>query len=504
MEKKYQIFARKYRPQTFKEVIGQEHIVTTLKNALKLKKVSSAYLFAGSRGTGKTTLARILAKALNCNNSIEDNEPCNDCTSCKEITSSNSLDVIEIDGASNRGIDDIRQINDTVGYAPSSGKYKIYIIDEVHMLTKEAFNALLKTLEEPPPSIKFFLATTEPNKVLPTIISRCQRFDLHRIPHNLLVAKLDGIAKENLKEVEEEALHLIARFAEGSLRDAESLLDQILCYGEDKIYVTLVEKYLGFSPKDFFFELDFAINDRNYKFAFELSERIFSSGKDFLFCLEELMEHFRNILLAKLKEPLSSLSEYSQKNYLKNSEWYSEEQILFILETLMHAFRGVQRSPFKRGSFELLLLEILKSKDRIPLPLIAKKLLELEKKIKCQIFSVHLESPALATNAAQTEKTENKKAQDNNLSTDPEKEIKIKETVSTILEKERTSTETPKSFEGIKDFVSVPFNFMDDNNITESPLPFVKKESKLVKERNYYDNILRFAAVELEGKEERG
>ena len=227
----YQTFTRKYRPQKFQEVVGQEAIVTTLKNAIRLKRSAHAYLFSGSRGVGKTTLARLFAKALNCQNLDGQIEPCNECVSCKEIASSRSMDVIEIDGASNRGIDDMRQINETITYAPARG-YKIYIIDEVHMLTKEAFNALLKTLEEPPPAVKFFFATTEAHKVLPTIISRCQRFDLTQISHESIVTKLQAIAKESSREVEEEAMHLIARFSEGSLRDAESFLDQIFCFEE--------------------------------------------------------------------------------------------------------------------------------------------------------------------------------------------------------------------------------------------------------------------------------
>jgi len=196
MTEKYQVLARRYRPQRFSDVVGQQAILQTLKNAIARDLVAHAYLFSGSRGVGKTTLARLFAKALNCTSLGNDGEPCNTCPSCIDITSGQSLDVIEIDGASNRGIDDIRQINETVGFAPSHGKYKIYIIDEVHMLTKEAFNALLKTLEEPPEKAKFFFATTEPHKVLPTIISRCQRFDLGRILPAQIFAKLGLIAKE--------------------------------------------------------------------------------------------------------------------------------------------------------------------------------------------------------------------------------------------------------------------------------------------------------------------
>ncbi|MEI6243149.1 MAG: DNA polymerase III subunit gamma/tau, partial [Chlamydiota bacterium] len=300
--KKYQVLARRYRPQTFRDVVGQEAIITTLKNAIRLQKVSHAYLFSGSRGIGKTTLVRIFAKALNCKNLTKDQEPCNECSSCQEISSSRSLDVIEIDGASNRGIDDIRQINETICYAASSGNYKIYIIDEVHMLTKEAFNALLKTLEEPPPMSKFFFATTEPHKVLPTIISRCQRFDLARIPQEKIMQKLDFIVQDLQREVQSEALHLIARLSEGSLRDAESLLDQILCYEEGTVTAEMIRKTLGFLPQDYFFYLDQAIQTANTAFAFECAAHIFQSGKHLAYFLEELIEHYRHLLLAKIGE----------------------------------------------------------------------------------------------------------------------------------------------------------------------------------------------------------
>src|SRR5271154_5864476 len=223
----YQVIARKYRPQRFSDVVGQEHVTQTLSNAITQQRIAHAYLFVGPRGTGKTTIARIFAKCLNCTNGpkveFSDDDP-----RCQEITEGRSLDVLEIDGASNNGVEQVRELRDTVRYAPARGKFKIYIIDEVHMLTTQAFNALLKTLEEPPAHVKFIFATTEPQKVLPTILSRCQRFDLRRIPANLIVKHLKEIAKKEKVAVDDEALAAIARGAEGGLRDAESTLDQLI------------------------------------------------------------------------------------------------------------------------------------------------------------------------------------------------------------------------------------------------------------------------------------
>src|SRR6058998_2055169 len=230
----YQVIARKYQPQRFSDVVGQEHVSQTLANAITQNRIAHAYLFCGPRGTGKTTIARIFAKCLNCTGGpkVEFSE---DDPRCREITEGRSLDVLEIDGASNRGIEEIRELRETVKYAPASGKFKIYIIDEVHMLTKEAFNALLKTLEEPPEHVKFMFATTEPEQVLPTILSRCQRFDLRRSPVALIVKHLGHIAKLENVEIDDAALHAIARGADGGMRDAECALDQLISFCGGKI-----------------------------------------------------------------------------------------------------------------------------------------------------------------------------------------------------------------------------------------------------------------------------
>src|SRR3989338_802344 len=230
----YQIFARKFRPQTFEDVVGQEPITTTLKNAITKKRIAQSFLFTGSRGVGKTSTARILAKALNCDKGPAP-APCNKCSVCEEITLGNSLDVLEIDGASNRGIDEIRSLRENVKFKPARTRYKIYIIDEVHMLTGEAFNALLKTLEEPPEHVKFIFATTEPHKVPLTILSRCQRFNFKRIATDDIHAKPKESAKEEKLKIEKNALFLIAKASEGALRDAESLLDQLASFAEGKI-----------------------------------------------------------------------------------------------------------------------------------------------------------------------------------------------------------------------------------------------------------------------------
>ncbi len=379
---KYQVLARKYRPQKFTQVVGQESILQTLRNALKRDAIAHAYLFCGSRGVGKTTLARLFAKALNCTNPTSDYEPCNQCPSCAEITAGQSLDVIEIDGASNRGIDDIRQINETVGFAPSHGRYKIYIIDEVHMLTKEAFNALLKTLEEPPPQVKFFFATTEPHKVLPTIISRCQRFDLGRLMPAEIETKLQAIAKDLGRSIDPEALHLLTQFADGSLRDAESLFDQLLCFASDAVTAADVRQTLGLAPKELFFTLDQAFSEGRLGYAFELTAQLFEAGKDLSHFLDQLIEHYRHLTLCKTLGPQTlQLPSELKKSYTASSQHYTQSQCLFILDLLIRAESTLSKSASARTTLELTLLNILRAKHRIPVETLVRRLSELEEKL---------------------------------------------------------------------------------------------------------------------------
>ncbi|MEI8125130.1 MAG: DNA polymerase III subunit gamma/tau [Parachlamydiaceae bacterium] len=380
----YQVLARKYRPQSFLEVLGQDPIVTTLKNAIKMGRIAHAYLFCGSRGTGKTTLARVFAKALNCQNPTPAGEPCNHCSSCKEIGSGNSLDVMEIDGASHRGIDDIRQINETVGYASSAGKYKIYIIDEVHMLTKEAFNALLKTLEEPPAKVLFIFATTEPHKVLPTILSRCQRFNLSRIPLEQIKSKLERIAKDMSIEIEKEAVHLLAQRAEGGLRDAESLFDQIIAFHEGKITTQVIHDVLGIMPKDSLFAIDQAGKEGRLSFAFEIAHQIFSEGKDVAQFVESMTEHFRTLLLVKMTGtdvPFLSISETDKPRYEASAKLYTQEQCMTILDYLIEAQNQIRFNSSGRLALEAILLHVMRIHQRIPVGFLVRRLAELEQAV---------------------------------------------------------------------------------------------------------------------------
>ena len=275
----YIVFARKYRPQAFEEVVGQSHITTTLENAIAQDRVAHAYIFAGPRGVGKTTTARIFAKALNCEKGPTA-DPCNKCPSCLEITQGSSLDILEIDGASNRGIDEIRNLRENVKFSPSKGRFKVYIIDEVHMLTSEAFNALLKTLEEPPKHVKFIFATTQAHKVPPTILSRCQRFDFRRISIKDIVDSLKAIAKKEDLKVDDDVLILMAKHSDGSMRDAQVVLDQISSFADGRISLEDASKILGAVSDDILFSLAESIKSKDSLKALKIIDDLANEGKD--------------------------------------------------------------------------------------------------------------------------------------------------------------------------------------------------------------------------------
>lgn len=336
----YLVLARKYRPQTFEDVIGQEHITELFSKAIASKRIAHAFLFCGPRGIGKTSCARILAKSLNCEKGPTIT-PCGTCAACREITSGNSFDVIEIDGASNRGIDEIRTLRENVKFAPSYGRYKIYIVDEVHMLTTEAFNALLKTLEEPPEHAKFIFATTEANKVPVTIISRCQRFDFKRIAISVMTDALKGICKKEGLSADDESLYAIAKAAQGSMRDALSILDQLGALNRDQVQSSDVYSMLGLVETEMLFELVNGLCDKNCVQALETFHQIIERGKDVRQLAKDLTEHYRHLMIVKLGgKSLSKLIDYpvTQKEMLlEQSQKLSLAEILRGLEQLIEA-----------------------------------------------------------------------------------------------------------------------------------------------------------------------
>ena len=362
----YLPLARKHRPQEFDEVIGQEHITTILKNAISMKRVHHAYLFTGPRGIGKTSTARILSKALNCEKGPLP-KPCNKCIFCQEIIKGNSLDVIEIDGASNRGIDEIRNLRETVKFAPSRGRHKIYIIDEVHMLTTEAFNALLKTLEEPPLHVKFIFATTEPHKLPATILSRCQRFDFRRIATREIAAKLKEVAKEEKLNIEDDVFLYIARVSDGSMRDAESILDQVSSFSKGKVKLKDVLESLGMIGEELLFQCADLIINRDAKDLLYFIDEILNSGKDAKQFFSEILEHFRNIMIVKsgaAPEELIDLSRDAIAQIKKQAQGLSKGDIFYIMNVISNGMRMIKQLLPERIVLELSMIK-LASRDSI-------------------------------------------------------------------------------------------------------------------------------------------
>lgn len=379
----YQVLYRKWRPKTFSDVSGQEHITTTLLNELSTNRLNHAYLFTGSRGTGKTTCAKILAKAVNCLHPVNGN-PCGECEICKGIDSGGILDVTEMDAASNRKIDDIRQIIDEVQFKPSKCKYRVYIIDEVHMLTTEAFNALLKTLEEPPEHAIFILATTEVHKLPQTILSRCQRFDFHRIPPRAIADRLLYVASQEGVTLSDGAALLAASVADGALRDALSLLDRCIAISSD-IDEGVVRSAAGLARKTYLFELANCVINKNTAKALEIVNRLYGESKDMARLCDELLSHFRTLMLIKsVKNPRDIIimadDEFEQAQV--QSDYLSLADIVYYMDVLSRAYQNMGRGTGDRTELEMAVVKLSSAELDGTVEALTARVTALEKAVK--------------------------------------------------------------------------------------------------------------------------
>jgi len=379
----YLVLARKWRPQIFEDVVGQDHVVKTLRNAVTLDRVAHAYIFSGPRGTGKTSVARLLAKSLNCEKGPTD-KPCNQCVNCREITGCVSLDVREIDGASNRGIDEIRELRENIKFSPVSSRYKIYIIDEVHMLTTPAFNALLKTLEEPPSHVVFVFATTEIHKVPATILSRCQHFDFKRISVRQIADNLGHIAKEEGINISNAGLSWIAREGEGSLRDAQGIFDQVISYAGTDIKDADVEEILDLADRRLIFELSGAVLERDAGACLKIIDEAYYSGVDIKHFYQMLLGHFMNLLTMKITDGngvLGDIPDHEIVDLKKLAQGTSKDTMQRILDILMAEEDDIRRSMEPRVNLEYAVVRMAYLEPLIPVDEIISRMESLEMRL---------------------------------------------------------------------------------------------------------------------------
>lgn len=390
----YQAIYRKFRPKTFDEVLGQEHITTILKNQLKNNNIAHAYLFSGTRGTGKTSTAKIFARAVNCTDNIDGN-PCNNCEVCNGILEENIMDVVEMDAASNNSVDDIRELREKVKYLPAKGRYKVYIIDEVHMLSKGAFNALLKTLEEPPKHLLFILATTEPQRLPATILSRCQRFDFKRLTVDTLKTNMQNICEEIGVNIEDKAMSLIARNADGAMRDALSILDQCISFvntseGANTITYDYVTSVLGTVNNDTLFQMSDYIISKNLDEGLKLIDYIMRQGRDIKQFVKELIIHFRNIMIIKTTEDVYDIIDGTEEmiNMLKEqSQTIQLSEVIRILNILSDIENKTKWASHPRIYLETGLVKIITPQNDYTIEALAQRISTLEKMIGENDFS---------------------------------------------------------------------------------------------------------------------
>lgn len=385
----YTALYREWRPRNFYDVVGQEHITTTLKNQILNKRIAHAYLFCGTRGTGKTSTAKVFSKALNCLN-LKDGEPCNECSMCEKINDGLAIDVTELDAASNNGIDKIRDIIDDVKYPPQEAKYKVYIMDEVHMLSTGAVNAFLKTLEEPPKNVIFILATTDPQKLPITILSRCQRFDFKRINYEDITGRLRKIIKDQNVIADEKSLNLIARVSDGAMRDALSILDQAISMGNGTVQYDILLNMLGLVTNDNLFDLTNAIIQRNIERSINVIDEVVSSGKDIYLFIKDLISHYRNILMIKVTNNPEEVLDMSEENIALIKEQASRiraEEAMRCIRILQEAEGDAKLSKQARIYLELAIIKMCKIEYDTSNEIILSRLNSLEEKLKRGIIT---------------------------------------------------------------------------------------------------------------------
>lgn len=432
----YTALYREWRPKTFKDVVGQEHITTTLKNQILNERIAHAYLFCGTRGTGKTSTAKVFAKALNCLD-LKDGEPCNECDMCKKINEGLAIDVTELDAASNNGVDKIRDIIDDSKYPPQEAKYKVYIMDEVHMLSTGAVNAFLKTLEEPPSNVIFILATTDPQKLPITILSRCQRFDFKRINNKEITARLREVVENKGVFAEDKSLELIARVSDGAMRDSLSILDQAIAMGDGNVDYDELISMLGLVTNEYLFEITSATIERNIEEAMTIIDKIVYAGKDIFLFIKDLIAHYRNLLMVKVTNNPEEVLDMSLENIAlikEQGDRIRVEEIMRSIRILQEAEANAKMSKQARLYLELAIIKICKIEYDTSNEVILGRLNRLESALKSGKIKVSannqekvigresdintLKKQVTANNKINNQVEDDKIKQDENLSTD--------------------------------------------------------------------------------------